>query len=104
MNKETLQGKWHEIQGKIKEKWGKLTDNDLAEINGKREALLGKIQTRYGIAKERAEKELSEFEKSCQCEHAGVTQNGGRPNQSQQQNPNQNRNPNQNQNPNKNKR
>lgn len=64
MNKEIFQGKWHEFKGKIKEKWGKLTDNDLSEINGKREALLGKLETRYGYAKDKAEKELSAFEKS----------------------------------------
>lgn len=68
MNKDIFEGKWTEYKGKIKEKWGKLTDNDITEINGKREALLGKIQTRYGYAKERAEKELNEFEKNgCGC-------------------------------------
>jgi uncharacterized protein YjbJ (UPF0337 family) len=64
MNKDLFQGKWHEYKGKVKEKWGKLTDNDLTEINGKKESLLGKIQTHYGYAKDKAEKELSEFEKS----------------------------------------
>lgn len=78
MNKDIFEGKWNEYKGKIKEKWGKLTDNDLTEINGKREALLGKIQTRYGYAKERAEKELNEFEKTgCGCgkekAHAGYS-------------------------------
>lgn len=60
-----FQGRWHELKGKVKEKWGKLTDNDLTEINGKTESLLGKLQKHYGYAKERAEKELQEFEKSC---------------------------------------
>lgn len=64
INKDVFQGKWHEYKGKLKEKWGRLTDNDIAEINGKRETLLGKLQTRYGYAKDRAEKELNEFEKS----------------------------------------
>lgn len=68
MNKEQFSGKWHEYKGKIKEKWGKLTDNDVTEINGKREALLGKLETRYGYAKEKAEKELANFEKSCGCD------------------------------------
>lgn len=67
MNKETLKGDWNEFKGKIKEKWGKLTDNDLTEINGKREQLLGKIQKAYGYDLERAEKEVSEWEKSCGC-------------------------------------
>lgn len=67
MNKDTLEGKWHEIKGKIKTKWGKLTDDDIAQVNGKREELLGKIQKRYGYAKDKAEEELSSFEKSCGC-------------------------------------
>jgi uncharacterized protein YjbJ (UPF0337 family) len=68
MNKDLFQGKWHEYKGKLKEKWGKLTDNDLAEINGKKELLLGKIQTHYGYAKDKAEKELADFESSCHCD------------------------------------
>lgn len=62
MNKEKLYGEWNVIKGKIKEKWGKLTDNDLTEINGKRDQLLGKIQKKYGVAKEQAEKELADWE------------------------------------------
>ncbi len=64
MNKDTLQGKWNEYKGQIKEKWGKLTDDDMTEIEGKRDQLIGKIQTRYGYAKDRAEKELKDFEKT----------------------------------------
>ena len=60
----------------MKEKWGKLTDDDLAEINGKREQLASKIQKRYGLARDRVEQELALFEKNyneqCKCkEHAG---------------------------------
>lgn len=68
MNKDIFKGKWHELSGKVKEKFGKLTDNDLTAINGKREALLGKLQTRYGYAKDKAEEELASFEESCGCE------------------------------------
>jgi len=68
MNKDLFQGKWHEVKGKIKEKWGKLTDDDLTEINGKKEALLGKLQSSYGYAKDKAEKELCDFEKACGCD------------------------------------
>jgi uncharacterized protein YjbJ (UPF0337 family) len=64
MNKELFQGKWHEMKGLIKEKWGKLTDNDITEINGKTEYLLGKLQKHYGFDKEKAEKEIKDFEKS----------------------------------------
>jgi uncharacterized protein YjbJ (UPF0337 family) len=63
MNKETLQGNWNILKGQVKEKWGKLTDDDLAEVNGKRDQLLGKIQKRYGFAKEKAEEELNSWEK-----------------------------------------
>lgn len=57
-----LKGEWNLIKGKIKEKWGKLTDDDLTEISGKRDQLLGKIQKKYGLAKEKAEQELTEWE------------------------------------------
>ena len=63
MNKDTLKGDWNLVKGKIKEKWGNLTDDDLTEINGKRDQLLGKIQKKYGLAKEKAEQELAEWEK-----------------------------------------
>ncbi len=68
MNKDTLHGDWNVVKGKIKEKWGKLTDDDLTEIKGKRDQLLGKLQKKYGFAKERAEQELSEWEKCCDHE------------------------------------
>lgn len=64
MNKDILKGKWKEAKGQVKAKWGKLTDDDLAEVKGNREALLGKLQTRYGYEKARAEKELEAFEKT----------------------------------------
>jgi uncharacterized protein YjbJ (UPF0337 family) len=63
MNQDQLQGKWKQYKGKAKEQWGKLTDDDLDVIAGKRDQLVGKIQERYGIARETAEKEVSEFEK-----------------------------------------
>ena len=61
MNKEQLKGSWNEIKGKIKTKWGRLTDDELGEIDGQKDILLGKLQQHYGYAKERAEKELEEF-------------------------------------------
>jgi len=69
MNKDTLKGDWRILKGKIKERWGKLTDDDLTEINGEREQLLGRIQKKYGIAKERAEQELAEWEKRSDYEN-----------------------------------
>ena len=59
MNKNTLQGQWSQIKGKVKEKWGDLTDNDLAFIDGKRDQLVGRIQERYGLAQEEAERQVS---------------------------------------------
>lgn len=63
MDKNILKGDWNLIKGKIKEKWGKLTDDDLAKIDGKRDQLLGKLQKSYGLAKDKAEKELEDWEK-----------------------------------------
>lgn len=72
MNKEALKGDWKLVKGKIKEKWGKLTDDDLTEINGKREQLLGKIQKKYGLAKEKAEQELANWEKESDDENHSI--------------------------------
>ena len=63
MNAEILKGQWNEIKGDIKAKWGKLTDDDLTEIEGKEEKLLGVLQKRHGLAKDKAEQEYKEFMK-----------------------------------------
>jgi uncharacterized protein YjbJ (UPF0337 family) len=64
MNKDILEGKWEQLKGAVREKWGDLTDNDLTEINGSREVLLGKIQECYGRSRDAAEREIKEWEKS----------------------------------------
>jgi len=64
MNWDQVEGNWKQWTGKVKEKWGKLTDSDLTVIAGKREQLSGILQQRYGYAKEQVEKELDEFTKS----------------------------------------
>ncbi len=56
-----LHGKWHEMKGKAKQKWGKLTDDDLTAIDGKHEELSGAIQKRYGYDKARADKEVHDW-------------------------------------------
>jgi uncharacterized protein YjbJ (UPF0337 family) len=61
MYQDVLEGKWKEIKGGIKEKWGKLTDDDLTEIGGKKDKLLGRLQQVYGYSKDRAEQEYNEF-------------------------------------------
>jgi len=63
MNKDTIEGNWMQLKGKAKEQWGKLTDDDLDVIAGKRDQLAGRLQERYGLVKEAAEKQISEFEK-----------------------------------------
>jgi uncharacterized protein YjbJ (UPF0337 family) len=62
MNKDTIEGNWKEFKGKLQEKWGKLTDDRLDVIEGKRDQLAGEIQQAYGISKEQAEKQVKEFE------------------------------------------
>ena len=59
MNKDTTQGNWLQFKGKVKEQWGKLTDDDMDVIAGKRDQLLGKIQERHGVTQEEAERQLS---------------------------------------------
>lgn len=56
-------GNWKQFKGKVKEQWGKLTDDDMTVIEGKRDQLVGKIQERYGYAKDQAEKEVDSWEK-----------------------------------------
>jgi uncharacterized protein YjbJ (UPF0337 family) len=64
MNWDQIAGDWKQFTGKAKEKWGKLTDNDLTTIAGKRDQLAGLLQQKYGYAKEQAEKELDEFSRA----------------------------------------
>lgn len=61
MNSDELKGKWMQIKGKFREKWSKLTDDDWEHVKGDKEKIIGKIQERYGIGKEQAEKEFHEF-------------------------------------------
>lgn len=64
MNWDQIAGNWKQFTGKVKAKWGKLTDNDLTTIAGKRDELAGLLQTKYGYAKDQAEKELDSFTSS----------------------------------------
>lgn len=61
MNKDIMQGKWKELKGQAKSKWGRLTDDHLDEIEGDAERLAGSLQKQYGYTKERARKEANEF-------------------------------------------
>lgn len=61
MNEDKLKGQWKQLHGKFKARWGKLTDDDIDVANGNAEYLVGKLQERYGIAKDEAMKQLREF-------------------------------------------
>ena len=69
MNWDIIEGNWNQAQGKVKEQWGKLTDDDLATISGKRDQLAGKLQERYGMAKDEVEKQLETFASSYDKRH-----------------------------------
>jgi len=64
MNWDQIEGNWKQIKGVARERWGKLTDDDVDLIAGKRDILLGKIQEKHGVAREEAEKELKAWEDS----------------------------------------
>ncbi len=61
MNWEILKGKWNQVMGQLKSKWGKLTDDDWTTVSGKKDALVGKVQERYGYKKDQAEKEVNDY-------------------------------------------
>ena len=64
MNWDRVEGNWKQLKGKAREKWGKLTDNDLEAIGGKKDQLIGRIQERYGISKDEAQKQADEWVKA----------------------------------------
>lgn len=61
MNWDRIQGDWKTFKGKVRQKWGKLTDDDLERIAGKREELVGRLQKAYGIGRDEAERQVNEF-------------------------------------------
>ena len=63
MNWDKIEGNWKLVTGKVKEQWGKLTDDDMDVVAGRRDQLAGKIQERYGVAKDEAEKQVGEWER-----------------------------------------
>ncbi|NMT63874.1 CsbD family protein [Marinobacter orientalis] len=64
MNKDTIEGNWKELKGKAKAQWGKLSDDRLDEIGGRRDQLAGEIQQAYGISRDEADKQVKDFEKA----------------------------------------
>jgi len=63
MNWDIAEGNWKQFKGKVKEQWADLTDDDLTKIEGKRDQLVGRVQERYGVAKDEAEKQVTAWEK-----------------------------------------
>ena len=61
MNSDRTAGQWKQIKGSIKEKWGKLTDDEITQLEGHSEKLVGKLQERYGLEREEAERQAKEF-------------------------------------------
>lgn len=64
MNRDIFEGNWKKFKGDIQEKWGKLTDDQLDQINGNREKFYGELQRTYGIAREEAEEQLKDLERN----------------------------------------
>lgn len=64
MNEDTIKGRWKQLKGKYKAQWGKLTDDDLTMIEGDSERLAGKIQERYGMARDEARRQIKKFHDS----------------------------------------
>ena len=61
MNNDRMAGNWKQVKGKIKEQWGKLTDDEIDQLEGRSEQLAGKLQERYGIARDEAERQAKDF-------------------------------------------
>jgi len=77
MNWDRIEGNWKQFRGNVRERWGKLTDDQLDVIAGKREQLAGKLQEAYGYSKDQAEREIGEWESSLPTQAGGAR--GGRP-------------------------
>ena len=69
MNWDQVEGKWMQMRGKMKEKWGKLTDSDWDAVAGRKDQFLGKLQERYGFSREQAEKDLTDWQLHDDREH-----------------------------------
>jgi uncharacterized protein YjbJ (UPF0337 family) len=61
MNSDQFEGKWKQLKGSLKQRWGKLTDDDITTLSGKKDELVGRLQERYGITREQAQREADEW-------------------------------------------
>lgn len=78
MNWDQLEGKWKQMKGSVRERWGRLTDDDIEQIAGNRDKLLGRLQERYGLVKEAAEREVDQFMRTHPSEVEGKGKAAGR--------------------------
>jgi uncharacterized protein YjbJ (UPF0337 family) len=62
MNEDTLKGQWNQLKGSLKQQWGRLTDDDIAQLDGTKDKIIGKLQERYGIARDEAEREWDHWQ------------------------------------------
>jgi uncharacterized protein YjbJ (UPF0337 family) len=76
MNNDQFQGKWKQLKGKVKQQWGQLTDDDIQSINGSHEVLVGKLQERYGYAKEEAQRRANDWMNSMQKDDSEYAHSG----------------------------
>lgn len=76
MNWDQIEGKWKQFKGSVRQQWGKLTDDDLAAIGGSREKFIGKLQERYGLARDEAQRRADEWARTLHEEPEGKTSTG----------------------------
>jgi uncharacterized protein YjbJ (UPF0337 family) len=79
MNWDRIQGEWKQLSSHVKEKWAKLTDDDLKTIGAKKDALVGKLQERYGVLRDEAEKQVDEWLAKLPPRHGGDDAKASRP-------------------------
>jgi uncharacterized protein YjbJ (UPF0337 family) len=68
VNEDILRGQWTQLKGKVREKWGKLTNDDLDQIQGRSQQLVGRIQERYGVARDEAERQVNDWMRGTQID------------------------------------
>jgi uncharacterized protein YjbJ (UPF0337 family) len=68
MNSDQFEGKWKQLKGSVKQQWGKLTDDDVSSLSGKKDQLIGKLQERYGITREQAMKEADDWARAASAD------------------------------------
>jgi uncharacterized protein YjbJ (UPF0337 family) len=73
MNWDRIEGNWKQVTGKARERWGELTDSDFEAVAGRRDQLVGRIQERYGIARDLAQKQADEWAKALKEEGKAST-------------------------------